>query len=287
MAAQLKRFDTAPDFLADVGEALYAHASVNNLMLGICERLAVDPDAYADPFFAVVRDPQGALLLAAVMTPPHNLILAEGTDFQAGLPALIAHLQANQVNPSGVIGPVPVAEAFYHQWKEAAGLGGKVEMYQRVYELRQVHLPKLPSGHFRVARAEDIPLIAGWMHAFEVEALAKDYPVSPDRAERFVQKGVAFVWEDGGRPVAMAMKARSLKSSATVNAVYTPPEKRRQGYATALVARLSQHLLDMGYEFINLFTDLENPTSNAIYQKIGYRPVLDFRSYKFISPRQV
>jgi hypothetical protein len=68
----------------------------------------------------------------------------------------------------------------------------------------------------------------------------------------------------------------------TVSAVYTPREQRQHGYASALVARLSQHLLDMGYEFVTLFTDLENPTSNAIYQKIGYHPVIDFRSYKFI-----
>ena len=90
-----------------------------------------------------------------------------------------------------------------------------------------------------------------------------------------------FLWEDGGQPVAMAMSSRPLQHSITVSAVYTPPEHRQQGYATALVARLSQHLLDMGYEFINLFTDLENPTSNSIYQKIGYNPVIDFRSYKF------
>ena len=120
------------------------------------------------------------------------------------------------------------------------------------------------------------------------------------RAERFETAAICHMAEEGARKreqsaafggeepdfdegqlVAMAMSARPLKHSITVSAVYTPPEHRQRGYATALVARLSQHLLDMGYEFINLFTDLENPTSNSIYQKIGYRPVIDFRSYRF------
>ncbi len=77
----------------------------------------------------------------------------------------------------------------------------------------------------------------------------------------------------------MAMKTLPIAHSITINGVYTPPENRCQGYATALVAHLSQHLLDLGYKFVNLFTDLENPTSNSIYQKIGYHPVCDFRMY--------
>jgi predicted GNAT family acetyltransferase len=283
METHIKRFDTAGDFLEEVGERLYAHASVNNLMLGICERLVAEPTAYTDPFFAVVSDSQGVPLLAVVMTPPHNLILAEGEDFEVGLPALIEYLKANGIAPPGVIGPVDAAEAFFNRWTVAAGLGGEVAMYQRVYELRQVYLPKLPPGHFRIAHAEDCSRIAGWIHDFNLEALAKDQPVKEEWAEGLIEKGKVFIWEDGGQPVAMAMKSRPLKDSSTVSGVYTPPEHRRKGYATALVARLSQHLLDMGYSFINLFTDLENPTSNSIYQKIGYRPVTDFRSYTFTS----
>ena len=281
MEVKLKRYDEAAAFLATVGEDLYSRASVNNLMLGICERLVKDPQAYDDPLFIAVRDQPGDLLLAAVMTPPHNLILAEGVDFQLGLIPFINYLWENKIHIPGVLGPVQSAEAFFKRWKNVAGLEGEVEMYQRIYELRHVHLPKLPSGHFRVARLEDAQRITEWVQAFNVEALGKDQPPKLDWAEKVIREGRVFLWEDGGQPVAMAMPCRPLQHSITVSAVYTPPEHRQQGYATALVARLSQHLLDMGNEFINLFTDLENPTSNSIYQKIGYHPVIDFRSYKF------
>lgn len=281
MDVKLKRYDEAGAFLAAVGEELYAQAAVNNLMLGICERLVQDPAAYENPLFLTVHSRSGDLLLAAVMTPPHNLILAEGADFGLGLPSLIEHLRENQLAIPGVIGPVDCAEAFYEQWKSVAGLEGEVEMYQRIYELRHVNLPKIPPGHFRVALLSDAQKIAEWVKAFNVEALGKEQPPKLEWAEKVTREGRVFLWEDEGRPVAMAMSARPLKHSITVSAVYTPPEHRQRGYATALVARLSQHLLDMGYEFITLFTDLENPTSNSIYQKIGYRPVIDFRSYRF------
>ena len=66
--------------------------------------------------------------------------------------------------------------------------------------------------------------------------------------------------------------------------MYTPPERRRRGYASALVAALSQEQLDAGKEFCFLYTDLANPTSNKIYQDIGYEPVADVDEYRFTTP---
>jgi uncharacterized protein len=63
--------------------------------------------------------------------------------------------------------------------------------------------------------------------------------------------------------------------------VYTPPEHRRKGYASACVATLSQTLLNQGYKYCFLFTDLANPTSNHIYEAIGYQSVGDLSDYSF------
>ena len=229
METIIKRYELAQEFLADVSEELYIQASVNNLMLGICERLVKNPAAYTDPFFAAVFDAHENLLLAAVMTPPHNLILAEGADFEQGLTPLIEYLIANHVKIPGVIGPVQCAEAFYHRWQAASGLEGEVTMYQRVYELRQVRLPKLPSGHFRVAHPKDASLIAGWIQAFNREALNQNNSLNLELAERLVREGMVFLWEVDGQPVSMAMRYRPLTRSITVSGVYTPPEYRQHG----------------------------------------------------------
>jgi predicted GNAT family acetyltransferase len=63
--------------------------------------------------------------------------------------------------------------------------------------------------------------------------------------------------------------------------VYTPPENRGKGFAGACVAALSQKLLDEGRKFCFLYTDLANPISNHVYQKIGYEPVVDSTAYAF------
>jgi predicted GNAT family acetyltransferase len=282
MGKALLRFDNASDFMDVVGEPLYQRATVNNLILGICEHLIRDPSAYEDPFYAVIMNDREELILVALMTPPHNMILAGGEEYKLGLAKLVDYLLVNEISIPGVTGPVQMAEGFANLWKTATGQEADVEMFQRVYELRNVRLPKLPQGYFRVARHEDIVMIAEWLQAFEIEALEKEHELDLERAKRFITRGQMFVWDDAGELTSMAMSTRPLKTSITISAVFTPPKYRRKGYATALVARLSEHLLAMGYEFINLFTDLENSTSNSIYQKIGYHPVVDFRMYKFL-----
>ena len=100
-------------------------------------------------------------------------------------------------------------------------------------------------------------------------------------AERGINESSIFIWDHDG-PVSMAKKARPTKNGIVVNLVYTPHDQQRKGYATTCVAHLSQHLLNEGYKYCSLYTDLANPTSNSIYMKIGYEPVADSIVYKFI-----
>jgi hypothetical protein len=90
-----------------------------------------------------------------------------------------------------------------------------------------------------------------------------------------VERGTVYLWEREGDVVSMAAAVGPTPNGMRVGAVYTPPEHRGHGYASALVAALSQDLLDRGRTFTMLYTDLANPTSNAIYQRIGYVPVSD------------
>jgi hypothetical protein len=90
-----------------------------------------------------------------------------------------------------------------------------------------------------------------------------------------------YVWVNGGKPVSMVCHTGPTPHGIRVSFVYTPPEQRRKGYASACTAALSRRLLDAGYQFCFLFTDLGNPTSNHIYQDIGYRPVCDVDEYRF------
>ena len=271
----------APAFLAAAGKMLNARETVNNLILGVSERLADDPKAYENPFFATIEDEDGEVILAAVMTPPHNLILAGDAQFELGFPLLIDHLTTHPIDIPGIIAPAEIADGFSRAWERQVGDVGELNMRMRVYELRQVQTRPFPPGTFQVAEPLEISLIAKWLQAFEAEALGEIHDLDLARAERLITGGQIFTWMVEEEIVSMAMKTRPIAHSITVSGVYTPPEHRCRGYAGALVANLSQYLLHDGYQFINLFTDLDNPTSNKIYMEVGYHPVCDFRLYRF------
>src|SRR5436189_143738 len=109
----------------------------------------------------------------------------------------------------------------------------------------------------------------------------------PGTSEEFVDHreedpdGGIVLWEDGGAVVSMAGFGGRTPSGTRIGPVYTPPDLRGRGYASALTAALTQRLLDGGLRFCFLFTDLANPTSNSIYQRIGYEPVSDVGLWSF------
>jgi len=134
------------------------------------------------------------------------------------------------------------------------------------------------------ASADDRTIVRDWVRAFHEEAIgdapAQDYDAMADRLIRGLGR-TAYLWVDDGRPVSLAGAGGLTPNGIRIGPVYTPPELRGRGYASNVVAALSQHQLDRGRTFVFLFTDLANPTANKIYQDIGYEPVIDIDEYNF------
>jgi predicted GNAT family acetyltransferase len=158
-------------------------------------------------------------------------------------------------------------------------------MRQGVYALQQVEPPPTVAGSARVATEEDHELAVRWWIAFAEEALHEGGP-GRERAEEMIEFRLSsrssgiLIWEDGEQTVSIAGWGGATPNGIRIGPVYTPPELRGHGYATALTAELSQRLLDGrlfegGRRFCFLYTDLANPTSNAIYERIGYRRVAE------------
>lgn len=276
------RHQTADAFLGHVQSVLEQNEAANNLMIGIAVRLRDFPDRIKTPPYLATVEDGDRLLAAAVMTPPHRVILyAEGDDPEAF--RLLAHdLSAGGWHVPGVGGIKPTSRAFAEVWSAVTGQPHRAGLNERVYELRRVAPPEpLVPGRLRVATEEDIPLIRDWVWGFIQDAkLEGTIEGAHEIAEMRIADRDLFIWEDGG-PVSMVTKTRHSTHGIVVSLVYTPPAHRNRGYASAAVAAFSQQLLDAGWEFCALFTDLANPTSNSIYQKIGYRPVADFDEYIF------
>jgi hypothetical protein len=145
----------------------------------------------------------------------------------------------------------------------------------RLFEARAVRPPEAPApGELRPAAEHDLRTVEEWAIAFHEEA-GTGTPVDPVRGTREqVAEQRLFVWDHGG-PVSMAVSGRRIERSVHINIVYTPREYRRQGYASACVAALTQQFLSSGVAFCCINADVTNPTTNKIYPAIGYRSVCE------------
>ncbi|WP_330949136.1 GNAT family N-acetyltransferase [Virgibacillus sp. MG-45] len=174
----------------------------------------------------------------------------------------------------GVIGPVSLATRFAQTWGRLTRQKAIIQMEQFIYQLDKLETPALVEGRLVLAKECDLPLIANWLFQFGKETgIHTTREQAHTTARYFIAKQSAFLWKVNNDPVCMVNNARTTRNGATINAVFTPDKFKRNGYASSAVAALSEHLLKCGKQFCNLYTDLANPTSNGIYQKIGYKQV--------------
>jgi hypothetical protein len=278
-------YSNAADFLEKVLPYLELEETANNLIIGLAFRLVNQPDFYPLPPFLAAVEQDGAPVLAALMTPPHHITLAGFcSEPDRAYIALCQALLSGGWSLPGVRAPASIAAGFAEHWAKISGAQIRSGQSLRAYELRQVILPRPVNGEMRLADMSDLELAAQWTYEFALEALEEDDRAAARRnVEIKIRAQELYFWQDG-QPVSMAASTRPTRHGISIGSVYTPPSRRGRGYASALVAALSQRMLDRGCQFVSLFTNLANPTSNHIYQDIGYRPVCDFAEIHFDQP---
>ncbi len=276
----LTTYTDAGSFLDHAQALLEQHEANNNLILGFANAMIRNPNRYQERALLTVDDEHGVQGAALWMSRSHLMLHVE--DSAADMIELIArHFRDQGVMLPGVTGLVATATAFANCWTALAGTSWRVLTHMRVYELSEVISPMGIEGKLVQAQPEHQATVADWAYLFD----RLKRPFTPDEADqlaaRHIEAGNLYLWCVDDQPVSMAAIGRRTRHGATVGLVYTPPEQRGHGYASAVVAGLSQHILASGKSFCALFTDLDNPTSNSIYQKIGYQPRDDFDELKF------
>lgn len=226
------------------------------------------------PVFGWHCQPDGTVDGAVVQTPPFPMLLA--TLPAGSVPDLLALLAARRSLPTAVTLASQTEATFLAAWSAATGGTGAARMRSRLYRLGELAPPDpVPPGADRRAGEVDRDLLIQWHEAFHEEAQG----AAPEDAARLVadrlSHGGLYLWEADGEPVAMAGLTRVVAGAARVAGVYTPPRRRRRGYGGAVTTAATKAALAGGATDVVLFTDLANPTSNALYQRLGFRPVED------------
>jgi uncharacterized protein len=264
------------EWLERAGPLLLGDEARHNLILGLAGTLRDQPGFYPDFGLWVVED-AGEPVAAALRTRPYNLVLAQGSE--AAIELLACSLDEEL---PGVVGARPEVDVFV----SARGVPATVQVQQGIYALSDLIAPPQPLGAPRAAAIADRPLLLEWVNAFAAEALVGE-PLDEERTARMTDHRLTStsagfaLWEDGGEPVSLVGWGGPTPTGIRIGPVYTPPEHRGRGYASALTAHVSAEQLAAGRSFCFLYTDLANPTSNKIYVAIGYERVCDSVEYAF------
>lgn len=283
----VQTYDSAEAFLRNVGPVLEKDEPANSLILGICGQLARRSGQYeAVPCLKSVEG-ERELALAALMTPPHRLLLSSARQHPepAVLP-LVEDLLREGWKVPGVMGRAEVALPMAEAWTAQTGQLSRQIRRQWLYVLREAPQPVPVAGRLRKAVDSDLKRVARWRQAFHLEAFGHaDQEQSARVARLRVADGDIYLWEDG-QPVSMALKTRPTRNGVSVSLVYTPPEQRGRGYAKACVGSLSRMLLRGGWSYCALFADAANPASNRVYRRLGYRTLAEFHEIEFVDEPQ-
>ncbi len=268
--------DSLPEYSATVGGLLSRRPAQHTIMLGAIETLrAAGAQAFGAvaPLFGWCQGTDGEVSAAFLHTPPFPVAL---TSVPAAVAADLAQaLAARPRTVQGVNADPAAAEAFARAWHELTGDAIELHMQTRLYELGELRWPDPPPpGQARVAGPADRSLLIAWSEAFHREAQSGPENLVSMVDDRLSHRGLTL-WEDAGQPVSMAGLTRPAGGQVRVGPVYTPPGLRGKGYAGGVTCVVSQAARDAGADRVLLFTDLANPTSNALYQRLGYEPVED------------
>ncbi len=275
------QYDDVIKFQAVVIEHLKRYEAENNLIIGLLDTLSQNKYHYSDiePLLLVIYN-EDKLSSVSIMTPPYNIIVSKAEN--QDLELLANYIYERKICIPGVLGPNREAEVFANYYSDLSSKKFEIEMNERIYQIDNVESQSMPNGKMRFATMNDYVFLKDWARSFAIDAKMSEYDIEKT-AERFKKKisdKAVAIWDDG-EPRAMATYQGKTPNGVRIGHVYTPDEFRKNGFGGAVTASLTEYLLNNGNKFCFLFTDLDNPTSNSIYKKIGYKEVCDFNMLKF------
>ena len=292
---ELRFFDDPSDFLTTAGDVLAGQPVLSTVIAGVAERIREQREAgVAWPegvpcWFVVVLD--GDEIVGTAMRTAQ---FGEYPAYLMPMPDEAVHLLSKTLLARdepvlGANGALPAVQVFCEDMAAATGRTARVGQHTRLFELGDLVEPRPTVGRLRPGRLEEQPLIASWYAAFMVDAdeqAGREPGESPheaptdDELARRIETGRVFVWvDDEDMPVNVTAATMPAYGVSRIGPVYTPKDQRGRGYAGAAVYAVSKLLRESG-ERPCLFTDQANPTSNKIYEAIGYRRLVDMANLR-------
>jgi predicted GNAT family acetyltransferase len=274
-------YDDGTSFGEAVLKPVAVRAIANNTFIGVLERIVTSKAS--DHLRTAVWDGD-ELVLAALMTPPYLLNIADPGRGRDGVVALADALTAHGHMPPGCVSEAAMADAFAGAWSARHPVRAELEHRHLLYQADQVIRPAGVEGTLVRAQHANLERHVAWETAFAIDIEASEVEREREfvetRVRRWLDAGVLFDWKVKDKAGAHGVVMPVGKDGARVLAIYTPPDNRGRGYARAMTAALTQRAFDEG-RWCTLFTDADNPITNKIYPRVGYRLVAPYTSFRF------
>ena len=277
--------DDPAEFLHATREHLAAEPVLTTVIATVTERMARGGGSDAPyRWWVVARDDAGEVAGVGMRTAPfapYPVYLLPMPDEVAVELARRLHERGEAVG--GVNGALPAAQAFAAETARLTGGVAEVHEHLRLFELGELVVPPAPPGRLRPATRDDAELSLAWFRAFAADAAEQAGREGEHAMEEFsldmmlerIDDGLIWLWEDeAGTPVHLTGANLPANGVTRIGPVYTPKGHRGRGVASRAVAEVSRQFVEQGVRCC-LFTDQANPTSNKIYEAVGYRPVVD------------
>lgn len=282
---KLVKHDNVQDFLINNEELLLKKESFHNLILGLAYSIRDKTIEPTGPLYYSIIDKNNIVIAAALRSHSDRpFIVTEMPPTAVDL--LIKDLSESKMNLKAVVGEEVTTTYFKDAWTRLNQLNFKVNIHLGVYECFEVIFPKLIPGELTEANIKHKEILMDYMTGFQRDCFPEVIPddeYTKKLMERHLNNKSAFLLLSPDKKiVSMAANTRSTINGGTISLVYTPPHLRGKGLASCTVALLAHKIMKDGKKFANLFTDLANPTSNSIYQKVGFVKIGQNIHYDFI-----
>jgi RimJ/RimL family protein N-acetyltransferase len=279
---EVHRVNDPAAFFDRVRPLLLAAEAEHSVPLGLEPLLRCDPAPFGAPAYLALVERDGDVVGCAYRTPPHPLGLTRMP--AAAVPLLAEHLARACPDLTSLLGPDPEAGRLAELWADVAGGSCTTGTRMRIWSTQRLIPPTRPCvGRLRPATEADRQQIVEWTGAF-ASATGLSMPDPRRLVDTWLAAGDVFLWEDED-PRAMVAVSGWTPHGARIGYVYTPEAWRGRGYGTSCTYELSRRCLEAGRRFCCLYTDRANPTSNAIYRRIGYLPIGDVTEYELEAGR--
>jgi GNAT superfamily N-acetyltransferase len=275
MTVNVAAFEQPDEFVERVGGFLRERALENNLPLAIGEGLVRDPPVSA-PLLLMLAS--GAQCIGAALMPRGRPLVVTDLPKPAVL-ALAEYLHSEGLEVDELHAPEACAGRLVFEL-ERRGRPFVLKRTLLVYGVAAGAelVPPASPGRTRPAEPPDRALLAQWFAAF-----GRETGFVIDAPEEFARTCIAThrasVYEEAGEVVSLVCIGGHARGLSRIGPVYTPPERRGRGYGSALVGAVTLGILQRG-EQACLFADADNPTSNRIYVRLGYRELGRVATYE-------